>query len=419
MFRMTFVLSTTLFLIAGLPMGAAHAAVGDLLHIFQNPMPESGDDFGRSIATIGQNVLIGAPGDEADSGVVYMFDSTTGGLLQTFQNPTPAPGDRFGYSIVPVGDNRVAISAPSDDFGAKNGGVVHLFDLDGTLQQTFLNPTPKFDDWFGGSIDEFNGNVLIGCAKDDIDAWNSGAAYLFDSSTGDILQTYRHPDPAAFDHFGSSVATVGDRVILGTRLDDALAHDTGAAYLFDGLTGELEQTYYNPTPGSDDRLGSAIAAVGDNFVITAPRDDTGASNAGAAYLFDTSGNLLAELLNPSPGVNDNFGGFLATDEDRILIGSHNDDTGAVDAGAAYLFDDNGDLLQTFLNPTPEEDERFGTGLALMDDRVFIGAPNANADIPAAGAVYMFQAVPEPSTIASLLSLAVTAIAVGLWRKRRR
>ena len=36
-------------------------------------------------------------------------------------------------------------------------------------------------------------------------------------------------------------------------------------------------------------------------------DDTGATNAGAAYLFSTDGTLLTTFTNPTPADNDQFG----------------------------------------------------------------------------------------------------------------
>src|SRR5256885_11326131 len=45
---------------------------------------------------------------------------------------------------------------------------------------------------------------------------NNGSAYLF-KPTGELLATFRNPNPATSDQFGSSLADVGkDRVIIGS-----------------------------------------------------------------------------------------------------------------------------------------------------------------------------------------------------------
>jgi hypothetical protein len=101
----------------------------------------------------------------------------------------------------------------------------------------------------------------------------------------------------------------------------------------------LLTTFTNPTPAILDLFGYAVAAVGNERVlIGAPYDDTGATDAGAAYLFSTNGTLLTVFTNPAPAINDAFGwSVTALGSDRVLIGAYTDNTGASDAGAAYLF----------------------------------------------------------------------------------
>ena len=69
-------------------------------------------------------------------------------------------------------------------------------------------------------------------------------------------------------------------------------------------------------------------------------DDTGATDAGAAYLFDAvTGQLLQTFLNPTPDAGDRFGvGMLPPQRQSGHWGSLDDDAGAVDAGAVYVFD---------------------------------------------------------------------------------
>jgi len=110
----------------------------------------------------------------------------------------------------------------------------------------------------------------------------------FDGTTGSLLQTFLNPDPGAGDQFGFFVAAVGSNVLIGAPFDDSGATDAGSAYLFDGATGGLLQTFSNPTPAIGDQFGFRVSAVGANALIGAPLDDTAATNAGAAYLYGLS-----------------------------------------------------------------------------------------------------------------------------------
>jgi hypothetical protein len=317
---------------------------GTLLTTFTNPTPADYDSFGRSVAAVGSDrVLIGAYSDDTgaeNAGAAYLF-STNGTLLTTFTNPTPAPAssDYFGTSVAAVGTDRVLIGARTGDLGASAVGAAYLFNADGTLLTCFTNPTPEFGDSFGFEVAAMGRDrVVIAAPYDNTGATYAGAVYLFNTNGG-LLNTFTNPTPVIRDNFGFSVAVVGsDRVLIGTRLDDTGATDAGVAYLFN-TNGTLLTTFTNPTPEVGDQFGGSVAAVGnDRVLIGASQADRGVTNAGAAYLFDTNGTLLAYFANPTPAAHDYFGcSVAAVGHDRMLIGAYTDDTGAIDAGVAYLF----------------------------------------------------------------------------------
>jgi hypothetical protein len=367
-----------------------------LLTTFTNPTPEVADDFGWCVAAVGtERVLIGAPFDNtgaSGAGAAYLF-STNGTLLTTFTNPTPAYHDAFGWSVAAVGTDRVMIGAYRDESGANYGGAAYLFSTDGVLLTTIANSKPTNSQFFGWSIVAMGTDrVLIGALYDNTGADYAGAAYLF-STNGTLLMTFTNPTPAANDFFGESVGAVGsDRVLIGASRDDTGATDAGAAYLF-STNGTLLTMFTNPMPAASDWFGSSVAAVGaDRVLIGADGNDTGAHNAGAAYLFSTNGALLTMFTNPTPAADDYFGSSVtAVGTDRVLIGAYLDDTGAVNTGAAYLFSTNGALLATFTNPAPADYDVFGDSVAAMgSDRVLIGAYMGYGGT---GAVYLFTLEP--------------------------
>jgi len=390
---------TTIVLADGAVTSAKLKTVPDesrwVLTTIANPTPADSDWFGGAVAAVGSDrVLIGAKFEDTgaiSAGAAYLFN-TDGTLLTTFTNPTPEDHDHFGAAVAGVGLDRVLIGADQDNTGGDNAGAAYLFSTDGTLLTTFTNPA-QAGDLFGGAVAAVGTDrVLIGAKFEDTGASGAGAAYLFNTD-GTLLTTFTNPTPAAFDWFGGAVAAVGnDRVLIAAYRDDTGAEEAGAAHLF-STNGTLLTTFTNPTPAEGDWFGEAVAAVGsDRVLIGASRDDTGAEEAGAAYLFSTNGTLLTTFPNPTPTTGYNFGDAVAAvGSDRVLIGAPFANTGASSAGAAYLFSTDGTLLTTFPNPTPAVGEYFGYALAAAgSDGVLIGANRDIMGAVYAGAVYVFK-----------------------------
>lgn len=207
---------------------------------------------GAATAVGAGKVLIGAFRDDTggiDSGTAYLYDadpqsSSFGSLLYTFLNPTPAPSDpdgkndEFGHTMAALG-NYVLIGALRDDQGAKDAGSVHMFDADpqsptfGTLIHTFHNPTPAAGENFGFSIVTQGTDVFIGAWRaDDVGVLYGGAVYVFDGdlsspSFGSLKQTLTPPDAADYYTFGTSLAIQGDRLAVG-----AIGRAGGAGAVF-------------------------------------------------------------------------------------------------------------------------------------------------------------------------------------------
>lgn len=376
-------------------LSALAQGTGYSLLTITNPTPAAVDNFARSLAAIGTDrILIGAYRDDTgatNAGAAYLYRGN-GELLLTITNPTPASGDNFGQSVTAVGADCLLIGAPHDDAGAESSGAAYLFNLNGGLLRTFTNPAPAIGESFGIEVAAMGNNrVLISAPNDDTGETNAGVVYLFNTN-GALLTTFTNPAPSlTTDSFGISIAAVShDKLIVGAPLEDRGALDAGVAYLFT-TNGALLVTFTNPAPTAQDNFGFSVAAVGnDRVLIGAFGDDTGALDTGSAYLFRTNGTLLVTYTNPAPASSDSFGISVAAGAGGVLIGAHQDDIGATNAGAVYLFNTNGLLLTTFTNPTPEVGDNFGISVAgLGEDRVLIGAHQDDAGETNAGAAYLF------------------------------
>src|SRR5262249_114162 len=151
----------------------------------------------------------------------------------------------------------------------------------------------------------------------------------------------------AFDSFGYAVAAVGPNVLVGAPFDDTVGNAAGAAYLFDGATGDLRQMFTSPAPSPGSFFGSALAPVGSMIAIGAPGTQ-------AVYLFDASGRSVQTLSNPFGSTGNgllSFGEALAAlGSDAVLVG---DESAGGNRGAAYLFDAaTGTMRVTLERPHP-------------------------------------------------------------------
>src|SRR5262249_13555363 len=160
--------------------------------------------------------------------------------------------------------------------------------------------------------------------------------------------------------FGYAITAVGDKILIGAHRDDTRGVDAGAAYLF-SQSGQLLHSFYSPTAAAGDRLGISVAAGGSHQLrIRAHYDSTHATDAGAAFLYDAdTGQLLHSFYSPNAHAGDKFGYAVASVGDNVLVGAFADDTAGKDSGAAYLFSQSGQLLQAFVSPTHQADAEFG------------------------------------------------------------
>jgi cysteine-rich repeat protein len=376
---------------------------------FLNPVPAAGDFFGRAIVQVGSNLLVGTPNHDEpgaiDTGIAYVLKGDTGTVLRMLQNPTPNAGDMFGLVVASLGTDYV-VGAPFDDTAGPNAGAVYIFNgTTGVLKKTLLNPSPATNNNFGRAIAAFGTtSLIVGAPLDPSGIGGGGVAYLLNATTGSVSQVFLNPSPAADDEFGYAVAAVGGNILVGApRHDrpaigfDPGAHDAGEAYLFEPALGTLVHTIADPNPADGDLFGRAVAAIDTNALVGPPVTDGTAPSGGAAYIFNgTTGALLVTLGSPTPSINNEFGyAVVAVGPSKVLVGARREDPDmgggpVANAGAAHLFDAaTGTLLQSFQKVAPAADDEFGTAVAAIGSRLFVGAPRDDSAHTDAGAVYSF------------------------------
>ncbi len=319
-----------------------NSATGALVATLDNPTPNNpvlgkADQFGVSVALSGDTVVVGAqfedPGGVEDAGAAYIFDATTGNLLRTLDSPTPARDGCFGESVALSGST-VVVGSRLIDTGANNAGAAYIFDAaSGNLRWTLNNPTPTDDEEFGASVAVSGSIAVVGAPYDLIGASRPGSAYIFDAATGNLLRTLNSPAPEGGQLFGASVAISGNTVVVGRGVPWIQA-----AYVFDAATGNLLSSLEASSGQPVAVSGNTVVVSGSTVVVGAPYDLIGASHPGSAYIFDAAtGSLRGTLNNPTPADYDEFGNSVAVSGSTLVVGAPRDDTGATDAGSVYIF----------------------------------------------------------------------------------
>jgi FG-GAP repeat len=240
----------------------------------------------------------------------------------------------------------------------------------------------------------FGDDVLVGAAGEDIGERDAGAAYLFDGATGQLVLTIQNPTPAIGDAFGSAITSVENNIAIAAAFDGTASVNGGAVYLFDG-NGNLIATLVSPRPVEFSGFGSALAAFGDDLLVAEQRGFTGVRRAGVVHLFDGStGAFIRSFFNPTPQDFELFGNSLAVSGNNVLVGALRNIRGNSFLGAAYLFDGTtGALTATFLNPDRSLQDSFANQVAVIGNSVLISSPFQSSDpvnISEDGVAYLFQ-----------------------------
>jgi len=205
------------------------------------------------------------------------------------------------------------------------------------------------------------------------------------------------------DHFGHSVSLDGDRLLVGSYLDDDNGLSSGSAYIFerDADGNWLPVAKILPLDGdAGDNFGEVVSLSSDRAAVGVREDgNSNGSGAGSVYVFerDVDGKWeeVAKLLASDGRAFDRFGTSVSLDGDRLAIGANlDDDDGMTNSGSAYVFErdtDGGWTQITKIHPLDRRVwDKFGQSASLDGERLVVSAFDDRnfADTPGAG--YLFE-----------------------------
>ncbi len=263
-------------------------------------------------------------------------------------------------------------------------------------------------DFFGFSVAAGSGVILVGAPGDDDNGSSSGSAYLYNIN-GSLIKKVKPSDGAAGDNFGYSVAAGSNKIVIGSPGDDDKGNSSGSVYVFD-IDGNQQIKITASDGAASDNFGHSVAIGCNVIVVGAPYDDDKGSNSGSVYIFKRDGTLIRKITAPDGAADDNFGWSVSVDLGRIVVGAPYNDLYGSDAGAAYIFDLNGNYLLR-LNPAPTgvvpgfnsytnaaAGDLFGWSVSAGSGRIGVSAPekrfyplgNTSATPLAYGLVFLFD-----------------------------
>ena len=352
----------------------------------------SGNSFSKSADFNDDNdyIILGAVGESTRKAYIYDFNGT---LVYTINNPrSNDTSDAFASGVAISGN--VCVVAAAGYPNGNYYGRIYIYKTvlgdwsDTTLAYTIENPntTGAIDDQFGAVV-LIDGNYIVATAvKEDVGGPDSGSAYVISAVNGSVLRTINNPNSygsADNDRFAEFASMSGNYAIISTVYEDTAGGQTGAAYIFNVTTGNLVKTLPSPIISPDDAFGVSSSIKGNYCVVGARGAGGYSSGGGKAYVYKTeSGDWSdATLLHTLNNTNDygtssadNFGAAVALNDSHILVGADQEDAaGVTSVGRVYIFKlDDGSLVQTLLSPLNVTNVHFGGTIRLTNTRAMIG-----------------------------------------------
>ena len=313
--------------------------------------PGNSDEFGNSVAISGKYAIVGAQRNDinnsnVDSGSAYIFDVTTGTQLHKLVADDESANTSFGWSVAISGNYAIVGRKYDDPTGSlSQSGSAYIFDVTtGTqLHKLTAGSDAGQGHQFGYSVGIDGNYAIVGEIEgnDDniVQGSSTGAAYIFNVTTGARVHKLNASDSTGSDEFGTSVAISGNYAIVGAPMNDNQGNNSGSAYIFNVTTGAEVHFINESLLSADDHSGFSVAISGNYAIVGARYDDDAGNASGSACVYNvTTGSRVVKLTASDAGSNDYFGYSVAISGIYAIVGGYLDDDGGSQTGSAWIFD---------------------------------------------------------------------------------
>jgi len=254
-----------------------------------------------------------------------------------------------------------------------------------------LNPGPGLEsqEEFGSAVALLGDRALVGGPRHDGQGTDRGAAYVFKRQAGSFVLEAQlaASDGLDFDRFGSAVDLDGALAAIGAPRHSSVFPDGGAVYIFKrNLIQWSEIAKLDPFDvQADDFFGASLDLEGNTLVVGAPREDDGGIDAGAVYVFefdDVKNEWVEEqkIFNPNPPLaGDWFGTSVSVEGDLLVVGSRFDDPQSKGALHAFIRQGENFVFEETLVPADAiQGDQLGISVDIDGDTMVAGALLSNS-----------------------------------------
>lgn len=263
--------------------GTAWAQVATL----SSPNAVVNGNFGASVDIAGDILAIGAPGELADRGRIYVYRDLVGfSAPQVLEINGTVAGDRTATSLaaedlLPGVPNNETIAVGIPNVGGGVGIGLVLYGANFSIRTPLIDPAAVQNGRMGTFIDVDQNRVIIARMGTSLD---QARAYVY---SGSFYQTREAlPLPAGLPTATAlPVSLHGNTAVVGLRdVDNSRGRAFG--FRFSGSTWSLSDNVQPANTLAGDQYGGAVATYAGRAVIGAPlHDPAGLANAGTAYLY--------------------------------------------------------------------------------------------------------------------------------------
>jgi hypothetical protein len=348
-----------------------------------------GDFFGCSVAIDGNYAIVGAYEENDDTGSAYIYKRNGENWIEEQKLTTSdgEPGDNFGKSVS-IFENLAVVGAPGDD---SNTGSAYLFNNSGSSwieEQKLTASDGESDDLFGNSV-SINKNIAIVGAYADNNFKGSVYAFNYTSTNGTEFIKLEAIDGEIGDSFGYSLSFDGRFAIIGASGN---SNQPGSAYILEYCCYWKWREKVNVS-SSIPYFGSSVSIDGDYAIIGSPGSPFDGIT-GSVHIFKRDENSWYEhtFWNETDDEEYLFGS-VSIDGGHAIVGSYYFDDGK---GSAYVLKRNGTTWEKEQKLTAldgEYGDKFGISVSIDAGYTIIGA-EGDDDYTGSAYIYMKIGVPD-------------------------